>query len=89
MLKSLLYFFIISIISATIQFLISKFANLKFIDEYNYEASRLIISGFVFIFAYILHRKITFRENGKVGVAIYAKRNENTHKQILVWESTS
>ena len=79
MLKSLLYFFIISIISATIQFLISKFANLKFIDEYNYEASRLIISGFVFIFAYILHRKITFRENGKVGVAIYAKRNENTH----------
>ncbi len=77
--RTLIYFLTISIFSANIQFLISKFTNFRIIDGINYEASRLVISGFVFVFAYILHKKITFRENGKVGVAIYAKRNENTH----------
>lgn len=79
LLKSLFYFIIISVLSASIQFLINKFVSFSFKGSYQYEFSRIIISGIVFIFAYILHRKITFRKHGKVGVAIYAKRNENTH----------
>jgi len=77
--KSLFFFVLISVLSASIQFLINKFIFYNFTGIYNYELSRILISGTVFIFAYILHRKITFREHGKVGVAIYAKRDENTH----------
>tara|TARA_B100000586_G_scaffold223507_1_gene170785 strand:- start:7660 stop:8745 length:1086 start_codon:yes stop_codon:yes gene_type:complete len=78
LLKSLVYFVVISVLSANIQFLIREFVSFNFKGSYQYEFSRIIISGMVFIFAYILHRKITFREHGKVGVAIYAKRDENT-----------
>ncbi len=79
LLRSLLYFIIISIISVSIQFLISFFVGGNFSNKDNYGILRLIISGFVFLFAYIFHKKISFKENAKVGVAIYAKRNENTH----------
>ena len=79
LLRALLYFFSISIISASIQFLIRFYIGDIFSDKVNYEILRLIISGFVFIFAYILHKQLSFKENAKVGVAIYAKRNENTH----------
>jgi ribulose-phosphate 3-epimerase len=79
LLRSLLYFVIISFLSGCIQLLIYKFISLNILGEYKYESNRIIISGMVFLLAYYLHRKITFREHGKVGVAIYAKRNENTH----------
>ena len=79
LLRSVFYFVVISVLSASIQFSINKFVSFNLKGSYEYEFSRIIISGIVFIFAYILHRKITFREHGKVGVAIYAKRNENTH----------
>ena len=79
LLRSLIYFVIISILSGCIQLLIYKFISFNILGEYNYESNRIIISAMVFLFAYYLHRKITFRESGKVGVAIYAKRNENTH----------
>ena len=36
------------------------------------DSSRFFISGIFFIFSYLLHRKFSFREYKKVGVAIYA-----------------
>ena len=36
------------------------------------DTSRFVIAGSFFIFSYLLHRKLSFREYKKVGVAIYA-----------------
>ena len=72
--KSFFYFTIISLSSFTIQYLLSKiilFQNL------NYEISRLVMSGLIFIIAYNFHIKFSFRRNKKVGVAIYLDQNEN------------
>ena len=67
--KALLYFTIISFLSFSFQFLIRNQ-----IYEYGFgmESSRFIISGFFFGFSYLLHRKFSFKEYKKVGVAIYA-----------------
>ena len=67
--QALKYFTIISIISFTFQFILKKY-----IEGYgiNIDLSRFIISGIFFLFSYILHRKLSFREFKKVGVAIYA-----------------
>ena len=55
--KALVYYFLISIFSISLQFFINNFTNFKFDIFYNYEIERLIISGVVFIFAYLLHKK--------------------------------
>ena len=71
---SFIYFSIISLSSFTIQFFLSKiiiFQNL------NYEISRLIMSGLVFLIAYNFHIKFSFKKNKKVGVAIYLDDKED------------
>ena len=71
---SFIYFSIISLSSFTIQFILSKiiiFQNL------NYEFSRLVMSGLVFLVAYNFHIKFSFKKNKKVGVAIYLDDDEN------------
>ena len=72
--KSFIYFSIISTTSFVIQHLLSKvfiFQNL------NYEITRFIFSGTVFLIAYFFHIKFSFAKNKKVGVAIYLDDNEN------------
>jgi pentose-5-phosphate-3-epimerase/putative flippase GtrA len=72
--KSFIYFSIISTSSFVIQYLLSKvfiFQNL------NYEITRFIFSGIVFLIAYFFHIKYSFAKNKKVGVAIYLDDNEN------------
>jgi putative flippase GtrA len=72
--KSFIYFSIISTSSFVIQYLLSKvfiFQNL------NYEITRFIFSGIVFLIAYFFHIKFSFAKNKKVGVAIYLDDNEN------------
>ena len=72
--KSFIYFSIISTTSFVIQHLLSKvfiFQNL------NYEITRFIFSGIVFLIAYFFHIKFSFAKNKKVGVAIYLDDNEN------------
>ena len=67
--KSLLYFTIISTLSFSLQLILRKnIINYGF----SMESSRFFISGIFFIFSYLLHRKFSFREYKKVGVAIYA-----------------
>ena len=75
--RALIYFIIISIISGLFQLILGKI--LKF-ENFSYEATRLIISGLVFIFAYLLHRKYSFKDYKKIGVAIYANSVENLEK---------
>ena len=77
--RALFYFFLISLFSISLQFFINNFTNFKFNNFYNYEIERLIISSFVFIFAYLLHRKFSFRNSAKLGVAIYASKETDVH----------
>ena len=77
--RALFYYFLISILSITIQFSINNFTNFEFIKLLNYEIERIIISGVIFIFAYLLHKRFSFRNSAKLGVAIYASREEDVH----------
>jgi len=77
--KALVYYFLISIFSISLQFFINNFTNFKFDIFYNYEIERLIISGVVFIFAYLLHKKFSFKNSAKLGVAIYASKDSDVH----------
>jgi pentose-5-phosphate-3-epimerase len=72
--KSFLYFSIISISSFTFQYLLSKFFIFQ---SLNYEITRFLISGAVFLIAYNFHIKFSFAKNKKVGVAIYLDSKEN------------
>jgi pentose-5-phosphate-3-epimerase/putative flippase GtrA len=67
--KALLYFSIISTLSFSIQLLLRSG-----IQKYGYDMdiSRFVIAGSFFMISYALHRKLSFREYKKVGVAIYA-----------------
>ena len=79
LIRALFYYFLISLFSISLQFFINKFTNFKFNIFYNYEIERLIISGFVFIFGYLLHRKFSFKNSAKLGVAIYASKDSDVH----------
>ncbi len=72
--KSFIYFSIISISSFTFQYLLSKFF---IFENLNYEITRFLISGAVFLIAYNFHIKFSFAKNKKVGVAIYLDMQEN------------
>ena len=67
--KALFYFIIISTISFSIQLLLRES-----IQGYGYDMdlSRFFIAGCFFLISYALHRKLSFKEYKKVGVAIYA-----------------
>lgn len=77
--KALIYYFLISIFSISLQFFINNFSNFKFNIFYNYEIERLVISGVVFIFAYLLHKRFSFKNSAKLGVAIYASKDSDVH----------
>jgi len=67
--KALFYFTIISLISFSIQIILrSRIQSFGL----NMDITRFIIAGSFFLVSYFLHRKISFREYKKVGVAIYA-----------------
>ena len=72
--KSFIYFTLISLSSFSLQHFLS---NLFTIQSLNYEFTRFLMSGLVFIVAYNFHIKFSFRRNKKVGVAIYLDENEN------------
>lgn len=74
--KALIFFSSISLFSFSIQKVI---ANLKIL-EFSYEINRVIISGSFFIFAYILHKKYSFKDNKKIGVAVYINGDEKVQK---------
>ena len=75
--RALLYFISISLFSAFMQW---NFGRLTFFESFNYDIQRLIISGALFIIGYILHRRYSFKDYKKVGVAVYANGVENLKK---------
>ena len=71
--RSLYYFLIISFSSYLIQvFLINRFET-----HLSYEKLRIITSGSFFWIAYLFHRRFSFKDFKKVGVAIYANGVED------------
>ena len=67
--RALLYFSIISFISFSFQLMLrSSIQSFGF----NMDFTRFVIAGGFFMVSYILHRKFSFHEFKKVGVAIYA-----------------
>lgn len=79
--KSLIYFSIISLISWITQFYIKTLIlniNLQ-INLFNYETLRLLISGFFFIIFYFFHLNISFKNRKKIGIAVYT----NYEKEII------
>jgi ribulose-phosphate 3-epimerase len=67
---------------------LSLFLNIAFQKRlaemgFSYAVSRIIASGCLFYLAYLLHRRFTFREFKKVGVAVYAHGVEDIRK---IWE---
>ena len=72
--RALLYFVAISLFSGALQWSVSQG-----LDELNlgYDQSRMFISGSLFMVAYLLHRRFSFRDFKQVGVAIYANGVED------------
>ena len=72
--RALVYFVVISLLSGTLQWSV-----VQVLDEIalSYDQGRLIISSGLFIVAYLLHRRFTFRDFKRVGVAIYANGVED------------
>jgi ribulose-phosphate 3-epimerase len=80
--RAFLFFLLISILSGLIQLLL--FSNIS-ITRFDYASTRFLISGCVFLIVYILHRRLSFKDYKKIGVAIYANGTENLseiHKKI-------
>ena len=72
--KALSYFISISFLSGLIQWILIQ---LLILNNLSYELARLSISGIIFLFVYIVHRKFSFKNYKKVGVAVYANGREN------------
>ena len=71
--NSIKYFFLISSLSNIFQYQLNKIINL----DLTYEFSRYLIAGSFFWMAYLLHKKFSFKDYKKVGVAIYANGVED------------
>jgi len=72
--RALIFFFAISLFSGATQWGISQIVDL---NALSYEKGRFLISGSFFIIAYLLHRRFSFQDLKRVGVAIYANGVEN------------
>lgn len=70
--RALFYFTVISFGSWGLQFLFRRR-----IQDWSYEQARLAISGCAFFLAYLLHRRFSFADFKKVGVAVYANGIED------------
>jgi pentose-5-phosphate-3-epimerase len=68
--------FIIFVIICFFSWSFQKFLGIYFtFEEVSYEVKRLITSGLFFTIAYFLHKKFSFRESKKVGVAFYLTKS--------------
>jgi putative flippase GtrA len=76
--KAFLYFGIFSIVIYSINLVVINFFFNN--TALNYSFSRVISSSVFFTLSYVLHRKITFKNTKKVGIAIYLSKNENIQK---------
>jgi|TARA_Y100000294_G_scaffold177044_1_gene201208 putative flippase GtrA len=75
--KAFIFFFIISFFSWSFQKIYSHYFIL---ENLSYELTRLITSGSFFIIGYFLHRKFSFSDFKKVGIAFYLDKKLNLKK---------
>ena len=68
---SLFYFTVISVFSCIVQFTFSYVVDIEFFQN------RFQISGALFLIAYFLHRRYTFKNYQKIGVAIHLNKSNN------------
>lgn len=72
--RAVMYFVVISSGSAVVNFTF----NTQLLDMgWSYEQARFVVAGTVFVVAYLFHRRFSFRDYKKVGVAIYANGVED------------
>ncbi len=72
--RAFFYFVSISLLSGVFQWGVSSMFG---VTEWSYDQGRLAVSSVLFIVAYLLHRRFTFRDYKRVGVAIYANGVED------------
>ena len=75
--RSLTYFLIISFGAYVVQFSTKRYVDF---GNLNFEQTRFLISGMFFLIGYFFHLKFSFKDNIKVGVAIYANGYEDIKK---------
>ena len=75
--RSLIYFLIISFGAYVVQFSVKKYVDF---GNLSFEQTRFLISGTFFLIGYFFHLKFSFKDNIKLGVAIYANGYENIKK---------
>jgi pentose-5-phosphate-3-epimerase len=74
---ALLYFITISLFSFVVQKFISLTLNL---EKFSYEKTRIITSFSFFLVAYFLHRKFSFKDYKKLGIAFYLDNKINLNR---------
>lgn len=84
--KAFIYFVIISLLSWSFQKLIGDHL---IVSDFSYEIKRIITSGLFFIFAYFLHRKFSFKDYKKVGIAFYLTKNIKLNKIFKLIKNNS
>lgn len=72
--RALLYFCVISAVSASVNFLFKSQLQTM---GWSYEKARFSVAGTFFFVAYLFHRRFSFADYKKVGVAIYANGVED------------
>ena len=75
--RSLMYYVTISCVAYVVQFSVKKYVDF---GSLSFEQKRFLISGMFFLIGYFFHLKFSFRDNIKVGVAIYANGYEDIKK---------
>lgn len=65
---SIIYFVVVSLLSIFIQYTIGSLTKISFFQN------RFLLSGSIFFIAYLLHRKFTFKDYQKVGIAIHLNK---------------
>ena len=79
--KAFVFFFLISLFSWIFQKL---FSNHFMFQNLSYEATRLLTSACFFLIGYFFHRRLSFSEFKKVGIAFYLDRKLNLKKIFSV-----
>jgi pentose-5-phosphate-3-epimerase/putative flippase GtrA len=77
-------FFRFSMVSIA-SFILNRYAMnvAQAVYSLDYATSRLVCSGVLFLIAYAIHRKLTFREDRNFGIAVYASPGENVRRVFL------
>ena len=75
--RSLIYFLIISFGAYVVHFSVKRYVDF---GNLSFEQTRFLISGTFFLIGYFFHLKFSFKDNIKLGVAIYANGYENIKK---------